>query len=199
MSMRGATAGAGRVCWVDSDWDRTNASDRVSRYGAYLRGHTELFDPWGEAPDGITRDAGEFAIAALQVATGPIMSPGSVRWHPRVLDYKLDRGLDPEPGRLVCQVTLAISLPMWLGSPWWSWTSYMGRDWREPDEAKHAALARLELRWPVPDATLPRPRPPAKPAQPNLRDAKASVRALVAQINQTAGPVLAKLEGGDQR
>src|SRR6266536_4747559 len=122
------TARADRVCWVDSDWDRTNASDRVSRYGAYLRSHTELFDySWGEAPGSITEDPGEFAIAALQVATGPIMSPGYVRWHPRVLDYKLDRGLDPEPGRLVCTVTLATSLPLWLGSPWWSWTERLGR------------------------------------------------------------------------
>jgi hypothetical protein len=50
-----------RVCWVDSQWDRANASDRVSRYGAYLRNHTELFDPWHEAPNGITQDPGEFA------------------------------------------------------------------------------------------------------------------------------------------
>jgi hypothetical protein len=193
------TARADRVCWVDEDWDRSNASDRVSRYGAYLRGHTELFDPWQDAPGGITQDPGEFAIAAFRVATGPIMSPGYVRWHPRVLDYKLDRGLDPEPGRLVCSVTLATFPSLWLGSPWRGWTEWFGDPWREPDDAKHAALARLELRWPIPDATLPRPRPPARPGQPNLRDAKASVRALVAQINQTAGPVLVKLEGGDQR
>src|SRR6266487_5501743 len=199
MTTRQATAKADRVCWVDQAWDLVNASDRVSRYGAYLRGHTELFNPWHEAPGGITQDPGEFAIAALQVATGPIMSPGYVRWHPRVLDYKLNRGENPEPGRLVCQVTLATSLPLWLGSPWRSWTSYMGRDWSEPDDAQHAALARLELRWPLPVATLPRPRPPARSGQPNLRDAKASVRALVAQINQTAGPVLAKLEGGEPR
>ena len=199
MTTRRAAAKAGRLCWVDEDWDLVNASDRVSRYGAYLRGHTELFDPWREAPGGITRDAGEFAIAALQVATGPIMSPGYVRWHPRVLDYKLGHGLDPEPGWLVCQVTLATSLPLWLGSPWRSWTTYLGRDWSEPEDARHAALARLELRWPIPDATLPTPRPPARSGQPNLRDAKASVRALVEGINQTAGPVLAKLEGGDQR
>ncbi len=191
------TARADRVCWVDSDWDRTNASDRVSRYGAYLRSHTELFDySWGEAPGSITEDPGEFAIAALQVATGPIMSPGYVRWHPRVLDYKLDRGLDPEPGRLVCTVTLATSLPLWLGSPWWSWTERLGDPWCDPDDTRHAALARLELRWPIPDATLPHPHRPASPGQPNLRDAKAAVLALVAQINQTAGPVLAKLEGG---
>src|SRR6266536_6095785 len=199
MTTHRAAADAGRLCRVDEDWDRTNASDRVSRYGAYLRSHTELFDPWHEAPNGITEDPGEFAIAALQVATGPIMSPGYVGWHPRVLDHRVDRGLDPEPGRLVCTVTLATSLPMWLGSPWWSWTSYLGRDWREPDDGRHAALASLRLRWPLPVATLPHPRPPARSGYPNLADAKASVRALVEVISQTAGPVLAKLEGGAQR
>jgi hypothetical protein len=190
---------ADQVCWVDEDWDRTNASDRVSRYGAYLRSHTKLFDPWQDAPEGITEDPGEFAVAALQVATGPIMSPGYVCWHPRVLDHTVSYGEDPNPDRLVLKVTLASSLPMWLGSPWWSWTTYMGRDWSEPDDDKHAALARLELRWPIPVATLPRPRPPAGPGQPNLQDAKAAVRSLVAAINQTAGPVLAKLEGGERR
>jgi len=116
-----------------------------------------------------------------------------------VLDHHVGYGEDPDPGRLVCQVTLATSLPLWLGSPWRSWTSYMGRDWSEPDEARHAALASLRLRWPIPVATLPRPRRPARPGEPNLADARASVRALVEAINQTAGPVLARLGGGERR
>ncbi len=197
--MTAATAVAGRVCWVDAEWDRSRASDGVSRYGAYLRGHAELFDPWREVANGITEDPGEFAIAAFQVACGPIMSPGYVCWHPCVLDHRVSHGDNPEPGRLVCSVTLATSLPLWLGSPWWSWTPYFGRDWCEPDDDRHAALARLELRWPLVTSALPRPQPAARSGQPNLRDAKAAVRALVAQINQTAAPVLAKLEGGDQR
>jgi hypothetical protein len=190
-----------RVCWVDADWDRSQASDGISRYGAYLRSHTELFDPWhGEdAPDGVTQDPGEFAVAAFGVATGPIMSPGYVCWHPRVLDHQVSHGDDPTPGRLVLKVTLATSLPLWLGSPWRSWTSYLGRDWREPAEDQHAALARLELRWPLPVTSLPHPSRPARPGQPSLGDAKASVRALVAAINATAGPVLARLEGGEGR
>jgi hypothetical protein len=199
--MSAAATVAGRVCWIDADWDRSQASDGVSRYGAYLRTHTSLFDPWhGEdAPDGVTQDPGEFAIAAFDVATGPIMSPGYVRWHPRVLDYKVSHGDNPEPGRLVLQVTLAIALPLWLGSPWWSWTECLGRDWREPDEDRHAALASLVLRWPLPVASLPHPSKPTRPGVPNLADAKASVRALVGQINATAGPVLAKLKGGAGR
>jgi hypothetical protein len=197
--MSAAPTAAGAVCWVDLRWDRTYASDGVSRYGAYLRSHAELFDPWGEAPNGITTDPGEFAYAAFRVACGPIMSPGYVHWHPRILDHQVDHGENPDPDRLICKVTLATCLPLRLGSPWWSWTTYMGRDWSEPEDARHAALARLELRWPMPVATLPKPRPPARPGEPNLADARASVRALVAEINRTAGPVLAKVEGGERR
>jgi hypothetical protein len=190
-----------RVCWVDEDWDRTNASDRVSRYGAYLRSHTKLFDPWHreDAPDGITRDPGEYAVAAFQVACGPIMSPGYVGWHPRVLDHQVGYGENPEPDRLVCTLTLATFPPLWLGSPWQGWTSHLGRNWSEPEDAAHAALASLRLRWPVPVASLPNPQRPDRPGNPNLADAKAAVRALVAEFNRTAGPVLAKLEGGERR
>jgi hypothetical protein len=187
----------GRVCWVDADWDRANASDGVSRYGAYLRSHAEAFAPfYGPDASGITLDPGEFAAAALRVATGPIMSPGYVRWHPRVLDQTVGHGQDPEPDRLVCQVTLAISLPQWLGPPWQGWTQYLGRDWVEPGDDRHAALARLELHWPLASSALPRPGPPAVAGQPNLRDATAAVAVLVAQVNATAGPVLAELERG---
>jgi hypothetical protein len=40
------------VCWIDRDHDRANASDGTSRYGAYLRDHAHLFDPWQDAPTG---------------------------------------------------------------------------------------------------------------------------------------------------
>src|SRR6266508_4939598 len=196
--MSAAPTAAGPVCWVDLAWDRTNASDGVSRYGAYLRGHAEEFQSWhGEDLDGITTDPGEFAAAAFRVACGPIMSPGYVHWHPPILDHQVDHGESPAPSRLICKVTLATCLPLRLGSPWWSWTTYLGRDWSEPEDARHAALARLELRWPLQVATLPRQRRPARPGVPNLADARAAVRALVAAINTTVGPVLARLEGGE--
>ena len=76
------------VCWIDPDYDREQASDGQSRYGAYVRDHARLFDPWQDAPDGVTRDPVDFAIAAFRVATGPIMGPGFVRWHPRVCGYR---------------------------------------------------------------------------------------------------------------
>jgi hypothetical protein len=198
------TLSSGPVCWVDADWDRERASDGVSRYGAYLRGHAGAFVPvWDETADGrggtITADAGEFAAAAFQVATGPIMSPGYVRWHARVLAWQVGYGTDPDPARLILQVTLATALPVWRSSPWRSWTEHLGRDWREPDEGQPAALASLVLRWPLPVATLPCPQRPARPGLPNLQDAMASVAALVVAVNATAGPVLARLEQGRHR
>ena len=88
------------VCWIDLDYDRTQASDGQSRYGAYVRDYARLFDPWQDAPDGVTGDPVEFAIAAFRVATGPIMSPGFVRWHPRVCGYGVEHS-DNGEGRLV--------------------------------------------------------------------------------------------------
>jgi hypothetical protein len=187
------------VCWPDEDWDRSCASDGISRFGAYLRSHAGLFEPWREASGAITQDPGEFAVAAFGVACGPIMSPGYVGWHPRVLGHQVGYGDDPDPRRLVLTVTLAAFLPMHLGSPWWSWTTYMGRDWAEPDEGRHAALPSLRLRWPLPTSSLPPPGHPTRAEVPDLGDAKASVRALVAEFNRTAGPVLARLEGGGSR
>ena len=106
------------VCWIDPDYDRAYASDGQSRYGAYVRDYARLFDPWQDAPDGVTADPVEFAIAAFRVATGPIMGPGFVRWHPRVCGHGVERSDDGE-GRLVVSVTLATPAPLPL--PGWSW------------------------------------------------------------------------------
>src|SRR6266496_1498435 len=162
------TATTARVCWVDEEWDRANASDRVSRYGAYLRGHAELFDPSHDAPNNVTEDPGEFAIAAFQVACGPIMSPGYVCWHPRILDHQVNYGGDPDPTRLICQVTLASFLPMRLGSRWGSWTPSLAREGvragggtaRRPGDPP-AALAAPP--YPPPPPTTARQAPPAEP------------------------------------
>jgi hypothetical protein len=180
------------VCWVDRDHDRAAASDGVSRYGAYLRDHAGQFDPWGEAAGGITGDRVEFAIAAFRVATGPIMSPGYIRWHGRVCDYgatwsEHDRGL-------LLWVTLAMPSPVRLGWDWRGWERDFHDRYLEPDDRRPAGLVRLELRWPVPTDRLPTPSRPRRPGVPNLRDAARTVAVLVEQINATVGPVLAGLE-----
>ena len=182
------------VCWIDPDYDRANASDGVSRYGAYVRDHARLFDPWQDASDGVTTDPVEYAIAAFRVATGPIMWPGFVRWHPRVCGYDVERSDD---GRLVVSVTLATPAPLRL--PGWAWRGWE-RDFHgrflEPEDRGPVALARLELRWPLAGDQLHRPARPRVRGRPNLVDATTAVAVVVGSVNHTAGPVLAALEAG---
>jgi hypothetical protein len=182
------------VCWIDPDYDRASASDGVSRYGAYVRDYARLFDPWQEAPDGVTTAPVEFAMAAFQVATGPIMSPGYVRWHGRVCGYGVERS--DHDGCLVVSVTLATPAPVRL--PGWAWRGWE-RDFHDhylgPEDRGPVALARLELRWPLNTDQLHRPARPRVPGQPNLVDATTAVAVVVGSVNDTAGPVLAALEG----
>jgi len=180
------------VCWIDHDHDRANASDGVSRYGAYLRDHADLFDPWGEAPDGVTRHPVEFAIAAFKVATGPIMSPGYVRFHGRVQGHDALRS--NYGGRLLLSVALAVPSPVRLRWDWRGWERDFHDRYLEPDDCRPVGLARLELRWPVPTDRLPTPGRPRRPGVPNLADAAGAVAVLVEQVNATVGPVLADLE-----
>jgi hypothetical protein len=183
------------VCWIDPDYDRANASDGVSRYGAYVRDYARLFDPWQDARDGVTTDPVEFTTAAFRVATGPIMSPGFVRWHPRVCAYGVERS--ERDGRLVVSVTLAAPAPLRL--PGWSWRGWE-RDFHgrflEPEDRRPVALARLELRWPLAGDQLHRPARPGVRGRPNLVDATTAVAVVVGSVNHTAGPVLAVLEAG---
>jgi hypothetical protein len=181
------------VCWIDLDYDRANASDGVSRYGAYVRDYARLFDPWRDGADGVTTDPVDFAIAAFRVATGPIMGPGYVRWHPRVCGYGLERS--DQDGCLVVSVTLATPAPLRL--PGWVWRSW-DRDFHdrflEPEDHGPVALARLELRWPLGSDQLHRPGRPRVPGHPNLVDASSAVAVVVGSANHTAGPVLAALD-----
>jgi hypothetical protein len=183
------------VCWIDPDYDRAQASDGHSRYGAYLRDHAHLFDPWQDAPDGVTRDPVEFAMAAVRVATGPIMWPGFVRWHPRVCGY----GTEPSDhdGRLVVSVTLAAPAPPALAAgAWRGWERGYRDQFLEPEDRGPVALGRLELRWPLAGEQLHRPTRPQVPGRPNLVDATTAVAVVVGSVNHPAGPVLAALEAG---
>jgi hypothetical protein len=140
----------------------------------------------------MTDDPVEFAAAAFRVATGPIMSPGYVRWHGRVCDYGASRS--EHDGGLLLTVTLAVPAPVRLPWHWRGWERDFHDRYLEPDDRRPVGLARLELRWPVPIDQLPTPSRPRRPGMPNLRDATRAVETLVAAVNTTAGPVLAGLE-----
>ena len=186
--------------WVDRGYDREYASDGVSRYGAYLRDAS--FEPWTD-DDG----AVEWAVFAWERATSPVMTPGYVRCHSRVLSARLARsGWD---GSLVAGVSLVSAWPerltralvraVQLGDReayWQDWPAeFRSGDtvsYYEPSEADVAArpylLATISLQFTVPSAALPQP--PAIPAA-LLPAGQQAVAVVVAELNRIVGPVLA--------
>jgi hypothetical protein len=185
--------------WVDRDYDRAHASDGISRYGSYLRDVT--FEPWTDNDQAV-----EWAAFAWRRATGPVMSPGYVRHHPRVLAAWLERsGWD---GSLVAGVNLVSAWPAQLTTAlargvrlgdrdayWQDWpTEYLGDDtasYYEPSEADVAArpylLTTVSLQFTVPSAALPEP--PVTPAA-LLSAGQQAVAVVVAELNRIVGPVL---------
>src|SRR5262249_25694959 len=190
---------AAATFWVDREYDRSHASDGISRYGAYLRDAT--FEPWTDHDQAV-----EWAVFAWERATGPVMSPGYARYSPRVLSAQLDRsGWD---GSLAAGATLGSCWPeqfttaraksVKLGDKdayWQDWpaesrggiTCYF-----EPGEADVAArpylLTTVSLQFTVPPAALPQL--PATPAA-GLSAGQHAVAAVVAGLNRIVGPVLA--------
>jgi hypothetical protein len=182
------------LCWIDTEYDRVYASDGVSRYGAYLALNASLFEPWrDQGADGVTLDPVDFATAAFNCATGPVMAPGYVRWHGRV--YGNRAGRSDHDGRLLLTVSLATLAPRAVPWSWRGWERQFDGTWWEPNDARPAALAYLELRWPVATERLHQPARPDVPGRANLRDARRAVACLVDVLNEVAGPVLAELEG----
>jgi len=185
--------------WVDRDYDREQASDGISRYGAYLR--DAAFEPWTAGDQAV-----EWAVFAWRRATGPVMSPGYVRYHPRVLAVRLERsGWD---GTLVAGVDLVSSWPEQLTTAlprelrlggrdayWQDWPAeYRGGEtlsYYEPGEADIAArpylLTTISLQFTVPSAALPEP-PATSPAL--LSAGQQAVAVVVAELNRIVGPVL---------
>jgi hypothetical protein len=185
--------------WVDRDHDREYASDGISRYGAYLR--DAAFEPWTDHDQAV-----EWAVFAWRCATGPVMSPGYVRYHPQVLAARLERsGWD---GSLVAGVDLVSAWPEQLKTAlagglrlgdrdarWQDWpTGYVGGDaisYYEPSEADVAArpylLATVGLRFTVPSAGLPEP-PATSVAL--LGAGQQAVAVVVAELNRIVVPVL---------
>jgi hypothetical protein len=190
---------ASAAFWVDRDYDREYASDGISRYGAYLRDAT--FEPWTDGDRAV-----EWAVFAWRRATGPVMSPGYVRYHPRVLAARLERsGWD---GGLVVRVDLVSSWPEQLkpalarglrlgdrDAYWQDWpTQYVGGEiisYYEPSEADVAArpylLATLSLQFTLLSAALPEPRATSAYL---LSAGQQAVAVVVAELNRVVGPVL---------
>jgi hypothetical protein len=190
--------------WVDSDYDREFASGGISRYGAYLSDAT--FEPWTDHDQAV-----EWAVFAWERATGPVMSPGYVRYHPRVLTARMERsGWD---GSLIAAVTLVSAWPEQLTGTltravrlgerkayWQDWPAeYPGGGttcYYEPSEADIAArpylLTTISMQFTVPSDALPDP-PAASAAR--LEGGRQAVAVVVAELNQVVGPVLSAGQG----
>jgi hypothetical protein len=190
--------------WVDRDYDREHASDGISRYGAYLR--DAAFEPWTDQDRAV-----EWAVFAWERATGPVMSPAYVRYHPRVLGARLERsGWD---GGLVAGVTLVSAWPEQLTRAlaravrlgdreayWQDWPAeYRGGGstcYYEPSEADVAArpylLTTVSVQFTVPSAALPGP--PADVAA-RLEAGRQAVAVVLAELNRIVGPVLSAVCG----
>ena len=193
--------------WIDEEYDRDQASDGVSRFGAYVRQSAAVAECWdGTWDDPGTRQA-LFAGAAWSTATGPVMAPGYVRHHPRVLTGKVAcNAWDGTLNGLVRLVTpwpqpLAQSRAWHSTDPWWEdWPTQRYRGdtvyYREPDDDEAAArrylMASAALIFPLSATALP-----AAPAGPrdDVEDrARETVRVLTRAMNSVVAPVIEILE-----
>jgi hypothetical protein len=187
--------------WIDHDYDREHASDGVSRYGAYVR--DAVFEPWTDDDRAV-----ELAKFAWRRATGPVLSPGYVRRHPRIAMARLERsGWD---GSLLAMVDLVVGQPEPLRylpagdepAMWQDWPAEFsfrtGHDeWFEPGGEELARspylLCQASLRFTVPQTGLARP--PARPNMPLLvAQCRDTVAALVRALNTIVSPVIARID-----
>ncbi|GHE32261.1 hypothetical protein GCM10017673_38910 [Streptosporangium violaceochromogenes] len=186
--------------WIDEDYDRDRASQGGSRYGNYVRRHLDEFDDDWEGP---AAAAVGFAAAAWRIATSPVMSPGYVRSHGRVLASRVER--NPWDGGLRGVVELAVPWPAqlaqdeqaWRGdSRWWQgWEKDHGRFF-EPGEEQAAGapymLTTSRLMFPLTVEGLPPA--PAGAGGDVARGAAAAVAVLVGKLNTVVDPIIERLE-----
>jgi hypothetical protein len=176
---------------VDDEGDRELSSDGCSRYGAYLRQRSEMF----RDSETVTDDVLRFALAAWQIAQSPIMSPGYVRSHSRVVgngEYWDDEG------RPSVTVQIAMPLPASLArsahcSAWRSWERQQNdQRWIQPyDNDGPAAFNILVVRVPLQAVSLPLPE--YRSDAPATSVAKSAVRTICDLINDEVRPILVEL------
>lgn len=127
-----------RTFVVNDAYDRDMASDGCSRYGAYLRERCAMFYDDDEPET----DSVRFALAAWRVAQPPIMWPGYVRSHPRVVGQREHWDDD---GRPAVAVELAIGMSSSISrsiasNSWRDWCrDSVGERWVEPYDNDQAS------------------------------------------------------------
>lgn len=183
--------------------DRTSASDRKSRYGAYLALNLDHFREDPADPTLIT-DCVAFTSAAWRLATRPTMSPGYVTWGGRILAATCD--YNGEDGSLIAGIDLATPPPAALDKltlpgigRWAGWDHHSTYGYCEPSERAltlHPAVlttTRVLLPFRPDQLHLPAPIPATEPDQ-LTHEAKAAVRKLVDLLNGHIGPIIGALD-----
>jgi hypothetical protein len=178
---------------IDDHQDQTLASDRKSRYGAYLRDkRRRFFHNGSDSPP--TADPVEFAVTAWSVATPPIMSPGYVTSHPRIQDTKVHWDDDH---RAALAVEIAVPAPPIthrLPSRWSGWIrDGCGPRWRDPhDNDQLTVLSTVTIRVPLNPALLPDPTYTS--GVPDTTCAKIAVGALCRMVNPELTDLLTAID-----
>jgi hypothetical protein len=182
--------------FVDDAYDVENASDGVSRFGAYLRHNATAFN---DGDDQVTPDPVDFAIEAWRVATGPIMAPAYLRiGDGRILAATCGR--NHFDGNLLADVTLAVPRPAALTriAGYGEWDVDLHNNHLEPSEEDlgrgPVMLTTTRLMLPVPTHELFAPR--KAPARLSLADASAAVRRLARLLSDQVTPILNALTSG---
>ncbi|GAA1526543.1 hypothetical protein GCM10009678_05030 [Actinomadura kijaniata] len=195
-----------RVFRLNEYDDREMASDRVSRYGSYLRLNKAKFaDDWTD-DKAITTSAAEFTAAAWEVATGPIMSSPYLEWLPdRIRD--IDTYFSEDDGSLIVRIEVAVPRPPELLAlrGWREWDrsaryGYSGYFTPEDRMLKHgpAMLTSTLLLIRVPDQALTRPQAdPDSPELPDTTTAKTAVWRLAEWLEEQLIDVLQALKAAE--
>jgi hypothetical protein len=208
MHDQGSAAAGGQAFWTDDEYDREHASDGVSRYGHYVRSAARsglMAECWDGTWDDDQVRRVRFAIAAWETASTPVMAPGYIRRHPRLLSGGVE--YCAWDGSLTGTAALAAPWPQplarsrdWQGGAWWrDWPteSSIGREYyREPGEDEIASgrylMTTARLVFPMPPGGLPAA--PSGPGDGVEDAAREAVAVLAAAMNTVVTPVLAVLE-----
>ena len=184
---------------MDDDYDRDNASDGVSRYGAYVR---QSFDRWADdawcvedecSPAKLHTSEDEWLIWTWDRATGPVMVPAYVKVPGHVLAVRLGR--DYYGGSLLGAIEVAAPMPVRLGLRWRGWELDDLEERLVGPERLPAALSTVTLtaplvgRWDGPTIR-------AEVGDGLVRAAQAAVRNTCVRLNETFGDVLDQIREG---
>lgn len=188
------------IARTDEEHDRARASNGSSRLGSYLDDRLDSFHEWDEPLTPLSAE--EFAVAAWEVATSPMMSPGYVRTR---ADVGMVRVLRREDGEgLLVSVAVPVrhsGLKVRLPFAWRDWERNrygVGDDDDYPqlvgpeDDGRPSVLVTAEVRAPLVGALHT---PTATRGAELHADAKAALRLLVDQVNAAAGPIVATMSG----